>query len=388
MSSDLEKYRFFCYDINTNTKLTEIEGSKCTFDSRLNDAGAFMSTLNLGSPANQKAVAPLEAYAGWPYKLYVVRDPNTIVWNGYIWQNKFQKVGSLLTLSGKEMLSFADSRTVPKDYTQALYPAGLDPAILLQTVINDVQSTAVSGPGASWGLQVVTPTTTLFPIVPGYPKSQKTTIQQIISDVIQIIEPGQGGVDVTVTSNFDSNGNPVDTLQIWFPRAGRSSTQTGVRIDLDNAIDYVWQNDSSQAGTNVIVTGAGNGTAMPETDVQSPWTSVGGLGQPPRIDIVKSYSHLQSQPQISAMAGGVANVFGQPLLTPYVIIPTEGNLGTWAPGDDCLVVATGINQGDGTNDPFFQNGLRQDMRIVEYYTTLEDFGQSNTKVTLNSPPAF
>lgn len=376
----LEKYRFFCYDINTNTKLTEIEATKCTFDSRLNDAGSFMTQMNLGDPTVQKTMAPLLPYAGWPYKLYVVRDPATIVWSGYIWQNKYQKAGQILTLSGKEMLSFADSRVVPKDYVQSLYPSGLDPAVLLQTVINDVQSTAVSGAGASWGLQVVTPTTGLYPIIPGYPKSQKTTIAQIISDVTQIIEPGQGGVDVTVTSNFNAAGIPVDTLTIWFPRAGRNATQTGVRIRLDDALDYVWQNDASQAGTNVEVTGAGNGAAMPEHVVQSPWTGVGGLGQPPRIDVVKSYSHLQTQSMVTAMAGGVANVFGQPLLTPYVIVPSDGNLGTWAIGDDCTVISSG--------DPFFQNGLNQDMRIVEYYTTLQDVGVSNTKVTLNSPPAF
>lgn len=384
--AELESYRYFCYDINTNSKLGELPATACTFDTRLNDAGSFQADILLSNDKIQRRWAPMSNYGGWPFKLYVVRDPNSVVWAGYVWQVKYRKQTQKLTLSGKELLSFADGRTLPKDYTAAQYPSDADPAALLTTILSDVQSTVVSGPGASWGFQIITPPTGLYKITPGYPKPQKTTVMQVIKDLIQIIQPGHGGIDITATASFDAGGNPVDTLTIWYPRAGRNSTQTGVRLDLDKAIDYEWQADGSQGGTNIDITGAGNGAATPETVVQSPWTSVGGLGQPPRIDVVKAYTHIQTQSQISAMAGGVASVFGQPLLTPTVTIPSAGNLGNWGIGDDVLVVAA--SQAAGGSDPFFANGLRQDMRIVEYYTTLADFGVSQTKLTLNSPPAF
>jgi hypothetical protein len=375
-------YRYYAFDINTNTKLAELPCRAVTFDSRLNDSGSFSGTLDLQAPGVSAQVQSILSYEGNPFKLYVDKD-GSIVWAGEVWTGTYAKSSGALDLGGKELLDHFAQRTAVADYSSATYPAGVDPALLIAQVINDAQNAALSGPGSSIGLQVVASASGLPAVVPGYPLAQHSIVLNIVADMIQVVSPGAGGVDVSLSSVWDANGNPIDTLRVWSPRVGRAAGATGLILNLDDAIDYSWPTDATQAGNTLTITGAGNGNATPQTVVNAPSVPVGGLGQAPRLDKVLSYPSVQTQSQVSLMANGLAQQYGRPLTTPTVTVRAEDPsqpLGSWIVGDDVRVYTPGNDRFPGGKDEFW--------RIVQQEVTVPDEGVATVKLTLNRPPTY
>lgn len=376
-----DQYTIFAYDINTNTKLTELPGIGLTFGCRLNDQAGISFDLPLGRLGITPLVQPLLDYDGRPVKLYVDRD-GIIVGTYLAWTGNYAKSTGILGVGGKELGSYFAQRVQAADYSETTYPAGIDPGLLIYKIFTDAQNPALAGAGASIGLQIVNSSAGMPTIIPGYPLSQYTTVQQIAADMADIIAPGVGGIDVTVSSAWDpSTGIPVDTLTIWTPRAGRSAGTTGLIFDLDTAIDYTWPTDATGSGTTLIATGAGNGDAMPISISQAPGVPVGGLGQSPRLDKIVSTT-AQSQGQVALLSNGLAQQYGDPVRTPTVVVPTSGAqpLGTWVIGDDARLYTAG--------DERFPDGLSQFWRIVQQDVTVPDEGVATVELTFNLPPTF
>jgi hypothetical protein len=288
----------------------------------------------------------------------------------------------VLSIGGKEFLSHFNQRVIAADYSAKSYPGKIDPAALVQHALVDAQNPALSGPGASIGITVVGGTSTIPPFIPGYPKTQYTTVSQVLADMAATSSPGAGTVDTTFTAAWDANGNPHPVAQIWSPRVGRAAGQTGLVFDLSKALDYTWPTDATKMGTTIIATGAGTGSATVTATEQSQTTPVGGLGQSPRLDQVYSFTNVQSQQQISAMAKGTSQLYGQAVATPTVTIPTgaDPELGAWMIGDDARLYTQ--------PDERFPNGLDSFWRIVAYDVTVPDEGVATVVLTFNLPPVF
>jgi hypothetical protein len=377
MANAPEVFTVLAYDLNTNTRLAELPAKALRFSSRLNDPGSISFTVDL--KAVSRRVANVLAYQGNPFACYV--DLNgVIVWGGIMWTTNYQKVSGDWELGGKEFQSWADARVAVADYSDVTYPAGIDPAQLIYKVYTDAQNPALAGAGASIGLQVNSITTGIPAVIPGYPLSQHTKVSAIAADMAAVMSPGAGGIDVSVSSRWDANGNPQNQLTVWTPRVGRAAGQSGLIFDLDRALDYGWPTDATQSGNTIIATGSGNGAAAPLATVQAPGVPVGGLGQAPRLDKVVSYQSVQSQGQITLMANGAAQQFGRPLATPTIKIPTAGRLGTWIVGDDARLYTDG--------DERHPNGLDQYWRIVQHEVSVPGDGVPTVTLTFNIPPVF
>lgn len=375
-----EIFTVYAYDLNTNTLLAYLPVESLTFGCRLNDSGPISFELDLQSAEVRKNAAPVLQIGGNPFACYV--DLNgVIVWGGIAWTGAYTKSTGKLTVGGEEPLSWANSRVQAADYSVSTYPAGYDPAQFINLIISDAQSAAKSGAGASIGLQVRMILGTNPPdFVPGYPLTQRTTLNSMISDMTKTLWPTTGGIDVTVLSQWSTAGVPLNTVNVWTPRAGRTGSVTGLTVDLDSCIDYTWSTDATQMGTNFIVTGAGTGSAMPIQTRQAPGVPVGGLGNAPRLDKVINHSQIQTQSMISAMATGDAQQFGGPVATPTVTVPTFNFLGSFIPGDDISVYTSG--------DDRFPNGKDEVWRIVSYDVTVPDQGLATVQLNLNQPPVF
>lgn len=376
----MEEFRVYAYDLNTNTKLTELPANGLTFDTRLNDAGSIGFILDLKSPTVATIAGPILAYNGAPFAVYVDRS-GVIVWGGTAWTTNYSRSSGILTVTGKEFFAYFNQRIIAADYSAITYPSGIDPAQLVYKAFTDAQNVALCGPGASIGLTVLGGTSTIPPLVPGYPLTQRTTVAQIAADMSSVSAPGQGTVDTTITCYWDANGNPQRTMQIWSPRAGRAAGTTGLIFDLASVLDYTWPTDATKMGTTILATGAGSGPATPTAIVQST-TPVGGLGQPPRLDQVVSFANVQSQAQVSAMAQGQVQLIGHPVVTPTVTLPTSANppLGSWLVGDDARLFTAG--------DERFPQGKDEFWRIVQYSTTVPDEGVPQVVLTFNQPPVI
>lgn len=375
-----EEFRIYAYDINTNTKLTELPGSNVSFDTRLNDSGAIAFDLNLRNPDAAKQAARILPYEGVPFAVYVDRY-GTIVWGGLVWTGKYTRSSGVLPIGGGEFGSYFNQRTLVSDMSVLTYPSGADPAQLVYKAYTDAQSTVLCGPGASIGLQVIGGTSAIAPFIPGYPLSQQTTVSQVVADMAAISAPGAGTIDTTITCYWDASGNPQRTLQIWSPRAGRAGENSGLIFDLDSVTDYTWPTDATKMGTTIVGTGSGSGPAIPTATVQSS-AAVGGLGQPPRLDQVVSFSNVTSAAQVTAMTQSKAQELGHPVVTPTVTLPTSmlPTLGSWLIGDDARLYTSGNER--------FPAGKDEYWRIHQYATTVPDEGVATVTLTFNRPPIF
>lgn len=385
--SPVESYTVYAYDLNTNTLIGHLPATGLKFGCRLNDAGPISFDMNLQNPVVASLAQAVLAYQGTPFALYVQRSTGgsngTLVWGGIAWTTTYSKASGVLSIGGKEWLSYFDQRVITADYSQVSYPSGIDPAQLVQKALTDAQSAAKSGPGASLGIQIVGGTSTIPHFVPGYPISQHTTVGQILADMAATSAPGSGTVDTVFTSAWTTGGVPQVTATIATLRAGRAASNTNLIFDLSKALDYTWPADATKMGTSLIATGAGSGSATVSATVQSPYAPVGGLGQSPRLDQVYQFNNVQSQSQISAMGKGIAQLYGQAVVTPTVKVPTnlvEQPLGSWMIGDDARLFTQ--------SDERFPNGLDQYWRIVAYDVEVPDEGVPSVTLTFNTPPVF
>lgn len=373
-----ETFRVFAYDLNTNTLLNELPFNNLTYDNRLGDAGACSFDLNIRSPMVQKLVSPILAYDGAPFAIYVDRN-GQISWGGMAVTTNYDSFSGVLSIGGKEFLSYFDQRVLAASYTVVEYPSGVDPAQLIAKAINDAQSSTLSGAGASIGISVIGGSSGLPLTAVGYPQTQYTTVGRLIADMLAISIPGVGGLDITQISQW-VGGAPSNTFLISSPRAGRAAGNTGLIFDLDLAQQYYWPTDSGNSGNFIIATGSGSGSSMPIAVAAAPGVFVGGLGQAPRLDKVVPFQSVQSEAQIVAAAAGAAQTYGRPIVTPKITMLTDGNLGTWALGDDARLRTPGNER--------FPAGRDQYWRIVQQSVTVPDAGAATVAVTFNTPPTF
>ena len=372
-----ETFRVLAYDLNTNTLLTEIPANSLAFSRRLGDAGSISFSVALQSPTVRAIMSSVLAYDGVPVAVYVDRN-GVLVWGGVVWTTLYDKASGTLSYGGKEFLSYFDQRVLAKDYSTGT----VDPAALLAAVIVDAQNVALAGPGASIGVAMSGGASSLTTITQGYPLAQHSMVTHVVSDMLQILQPGVGGLDLTQAVAYDVNGNPTRTFTVSSPRAGRAAGNTGLIFDLDSCINYTWPTDASQTGNTVIATGAGNGASTPTATVAAPGIPVGLLGQSPKLEKVISFQSLQSQAQVSLAANGAAQQYGQPIRTPTVEVPTNSGqpYGSWIPGDDARLYTVGNER--------FPNGKSEFWRIVSDDTKVPDEGLSTTVIIFNPPPVY
>ena len=441
MTTDI--YRVYAYDLNTNTLITELPATGLAFDRRLNDAGSISFDLPISRPEVAARAKPLMPYSGNPFAIYVDRD-GVIVWGGIIWTWNYSRASGVLSLGGKEFLSYFAQRTIAADYSLDTYPdtdlsayhlAGvtelnvldttgfvsgqyitvgkdtpevcrilavtsttklalyaattlnhpatapvsysIDPAALVKQVVTDAQNNTLAGPGSNIGISIVGGTSTIPPIVPGYPLTQHTTVANVIRDMASISSPGNGTVDTVFETSWVS-GVPHTSMTIYSPRAGAVNTASGIAFDLSRVMDYTWATDATSTGTKITVTGGGNNLS---STVNSS-VPVGGIGQMPHLDKTVTFSSVQSQTQLDAMAQGLKDQFGVPVPTPTLVQPTSllPTMGTFALGDDArLYIAS---------DERFPAGLNEYWRIIQYSVKVPDEGVPTITFTFNKPPVF
>lgn len=388
-----ETFTVYAYDLNTNTPLAEIPASNLRFTSRLNDAGVCSFDIQLADPRVQR-ISPATATAPWQVALYIDRN-GVLVWGGIVVGRNYNATTRVLSVSGKEFLGWTDQRILVKDYdSQALINLGysqtvggvtvgaIDPAVLLELVFTDAQA---AGVGASIGITVPTTTSALPKLAASYKRSQFIPLAQVVNDVCAMLSPGVGGVDVAIAVAWGAgNTAPTRTLVVSSPRAGRIQGSSGLVFDVADAISWSWPEDGTQFGTRFTVTGSGSGTLALVGSASAP-VGVGGLGQPPWLDLVTNHPGINSVDQLTRLAASDAITFGQPLATPQLVYRTVSasgsSLGTWIMGDDARIVIP-------IGDERFPSGLDQSWRIVGHTVTVPDEGVSTVGLTFNMPPIY
>jgi hypothetical protein len=216
-----------------------------------------------------------------------------------------------------------------------------------------------------------------------------TSLQTVDTIVTQLSQLGLGigfdfGVDVTYSAG--SGSAPVGTVNLSYPRRGRTVAQNGLTIDLTTARGYEFPEDGSQTANQCYELG---GSSAIVVDQNAPSLAQGF----PIWERVFSRANAQSQNIISLLSQtGLSDLamYAYAAVAPTVVLSaTDPNLplGSFIVGDDVLVTMP-QNANDGALfDPRFPAGLSQEFRIVQWACDLKDEGDATVVLTLNQPPA-
>jgi hypothetical protein len=364
----MQTFRVSAWDLNTNTLLTDLIAKDAQFNERLSDAGEFSFKLSLTDPVAKELTGVILGLGDIPFKVLLATSDNTrILYAGIAWKPSLSKNSADLTIGGKALPDYFKMLTAANDYKTSIAPV-----TLLQNVMSDAQAQTACNIGLASRQQVSAAPAN---ITPAYPKTQRTTVAQIMADITAAITPGTGGIDYYTEHSF-VNGAPQHTAVVAAPRAGRSSATSPFKVDLATVTDWTRDTDNTASGNHIYVVGQGSG------GVQIP---TGGLGQPPRLEQVLQYSHVADQNHLQNIANGAVQLYGRPVTVMTVEIPADYEsmlLGSFQVGDDVQVWS------EAGLLPQFPKGLNEWWRVVAYRIDLGNNGTAKVMLTLNRAPVY
>jgi hypothetical protein len=413
-------FTLYSYDLLTGNPIGQFPARSLKFGQQLNTAGQGSFTIDLTDPRVQLA-NPIACTN--PGRTFVVADyKGAPVWGGIVAQRteEVQASGTdrtmALGITCAELWSYFAGRVQATDYSSPPYSGitGLstpmtywtpsnsvwDTSLIATQVITDAlsysDSLATSYGNPLGGLSVKINSATPSAASPvsasnewiavNYPYTSAQTVDMIVSQLAQL---GYGvgfdyGVDIAYSSNPGSK--PVGTVNLSYPRRGRTTSQNKLLIDLAAARSYRFPEDGTQMANQVWEIG-GSGAINVSVNANA-------LAQGyPLWERVMSKSNAQSANLMGLLAQAGASdlaLFSYPVVTPAVtlgLLDVNLPLGSFIVGDDVQVILP-QNANDGsTFDPRFPAGLNQEFRIVAWQATVGDSGDSTLELTLNRPPS-
>lgn len=391
-----------------------------SFQKILNGVGQFQGTIDLADPN----IANLD----WldqtlPSRSAVFVDYNgVIVWGGIVQARSyaFQPQSRKLSITASDCWSYFQQRIQATDYSAPPF-SGItgpnsamaiwnlanadsdsewDPVLVAWQTIADalnnvnygsilggvgIAANSFTSAAAYLASASGTPQTEYINVT--YPYSSLQTIDTIVSQLTQL------GLNVGFDKGFDvawSAGPlsvPVGTVNLSYPRRGRTFANNNLMVDLSTSRSYTFPEDGTQTA-NVIYETGGQG-AISVIENLNPL-----LQGYPIWEAVKSRSNITSALVLALLANiGLSDLFyfSYPAVVPtFQISLFDPNLplGSFIEGDDVQIY---IPSSDGITTPFdprFPSGYQGEWRIASYTATVGDDGDSTLDVTLNQPPAL
>lgn len=418
---------YWLYDFLSGALLGSLPFRGVSFGSQLNNPGQFQATLDLTDPRVRNA-NPIALTT--PSRTTLVVDyGGAIVWAGLLQTRDWavdasgQSTTRALTIQASELWSYFHQRVQATDYSAPPYsgiyvnPTTMpiwdaassgstwDPMLIAGQVISDAlsfsQSAAIPHGNPLGGIQVAwnfLPYTSYVSDPSACPSANYinqtypfTSLQTVDTIVTQLSQLGYGvgfdfGVDVAYSGAPGTP--PVATVNLSYPRRGRTVAQNNLIVDLSRARKYRFPEDGTQTANQVYETG-GSG-AIDVTENVNPLNAGYAL-----FERVISRSQLTSANIMSLLAQTAYTdlfSFSWPPVVPSLTLDlfgTDPQFGTFTVGDDLQVFLPAAAQSDsGPFDERFPAGLNQEWRITSWKATVADEGDSTLDLTLNQPPAL
>lgn len=418
---------YVLYDLRTGSYLGRLPFKGVSFGSQLlttGSLGTFTGTIDIASPAVQ-ALNPLGITQ--PGRTALMVDYNgALIWGGIIWPRayKFDSVNRVLTVTATEIWSYLQqSRAQATDYSAPPYsgltgtgaemaiwdashtsvPDGgsgvYDPVLIAWQIISDALTQVTNGNIlGGMGIAANSYTTASSYLASGTNTPQGdylaanypyASLQYVGSIVSMLAANGFGvgfdyGVDVAYSGGPGSA--PVATVNLSYPRRGRTYAQNNLVMNCGAAISYEPPEDGTQAANTVYEQGA-SGSLVVSQNV-NPLSS--GY---PVLESIRSRSNIQSPNILNVLSQiGIADlVVGSfPVVTPSVTFDLFNSpvpLGQFIVGDDCRWLIPATDGQGNVFDPRFPNGVDEEWRIIGYNAQVADEGQSKLTFSLALPPA-
>jgi hypothetical protein len=409
-----------CFDLATGAYKGQVPLAGVTFGSNLlpGSPGQLSGTIDLASPAVQ-ALGPLAATS--PARTLMVVDYlGTVAWAGIIWPRSydFDNVNRKLTVTAIEGWSYLQYRAQCTDYSSPPY-SGLDypgyqkmqiwdatdtdaygvydPVLIAWQVISDALTRVTFG-NILGGVSVAansytTPAGYLASgtntpagdyLAASYPFASLQLVDTLVS---QLAQNGLGvGFDYALDIAYSNTGVPVGTVNLSYPRRGRTYAQNGLVVNCGSAISYQPPEDGTQAANTIYEQGISGSLVVSQNF--NPLDD--GY---PIIETIKSRANIQSAnvlPVLTQLGLAGLAVQSYPVVTPSVVLDLFSGslpLGSFIAGDDVRWIIPATDGAGNIFDPRFPSGLDDEWRITGWLATVADAGQSTLSVNLALPPA-
>ncbi len=331
-------WTYLAADLRTGQVLDELPLRGVSFGSVLNGVGDFTGTLDLASAsARDIPMADLRAATEPQRTLLLVDRDSVLLWAGIIWARAGKGSDRARQLSALEVWSYFRRRI----NVAALDFTGVDQGTIIKTVVDLAQA----APGGNIGVNVPAPDPSV-----ARDRHYAATDLKGVADLVEQMTQVEQGPDFAVDVAY-VNDTPTLTFRLGWPRRGRAAPDTGWVFELGgNMVDYDEVEDGTGGGNAVYAVGAGEGPAMLVSSVTE--TAVLDAGYP-LLDQVTQYNDVTDQSTLDAHARGDLLTGALPArsLKIRVRADTDPVLGSWAVGDDCIVVIEDDWYPDGYTAP-------------------------------------
>ena len=223
-------------------------------------------------------------------------------------------------------------------------------------------------------------------ISPTYPWTSLSTVDSIVTQLSRLgLNIGcDFGVDVAYASGPGSV--PVATINLSYPRRGRTVANNNLVLDLSSSAvsDYEFPEDATGAGsTQFQMGGTAGGLA---NAYANPYPTNQGY---PLTEQVGSASNIVSSSVLLELSQAASAFASYPLVAATVTMDAFGGnpvFGDFIVGDDIQILLPALDQDGQVFDPRFPNGLNEEWRITQYDLTVNDEGIVEMMLTLQLPP--
>ena len=320
-------YKYVFVTMRDEQIVEEINLFGVSFTRQLGDQGSFTGSFQFDQTGknNSDLVA-----ATTPGFTYVVVERNGVpVWWGPVWSRTYQSQAKECQISALGFECYPKKQRMLNDYTAT----GTNVAMFL-ALWTDMQSSAI---GRNININVPTliagPTKTV---------SVLASDQRWYADAMSDLSDAADGFDWTIDCQRQNDGSYLKSVRVGYPSMGvQADSPDLVTFEYPGAITNYYMTESmADAGTNVRVLGAGEGTSMPITDVQQ--THMLTLEGWPRWDINESYKDVNDPGLINQLAIQAAINDKPPMMTAKITVKADQDpvFGTYNIGDACQLVIT------------------------------------------------
>ena len=429
-------FTYWAFDLLSGALLGTVPFSAVQFGSQLNTPGQFTGTINLYDSRVQSANV---IACTIPNRTLIVVDYlGAIVWAGIvrprIWSvNRSSSATSgTLAITATEIWSYFTQRVQATDYSAPPSSGIVDPmawwtttpwdaSLITCQIIGDAigysqSQSIVNGNllggmalllnGSSPGAWASVPPSAAYNLSQGnaadsdyvavtYPFTTVQTVDTIVQQLSQLglyVGPDFG---VDVAWSGASGSPPVATINVSYPRRGRTVAQSQLWLDLQTSLGqpgYTFPEDGTSTGNQVYEVG---GTGAIVVGV-NPFPLDQGY---PLWERVLSRATMQSQNIIGILsqvsASDLALYSYAPVAPTVTLAVNDPNLplGSFTVGDDVELfmpqyAGVDVNGDPVPFDPRFPAGLQQEWRLTTWQVTAPDKGVATMLLTLSQPPTL
>lgn len=414
-------FSYYSFDFLTGTFQGQVPLRTPSFTKQLNAAGTLKGTLDLNDPRVQ-ATFPLQSTI--PNKSFIVADyGGAPVWGGIVLprepktESSSSSTTGILEVTCSETWAYFQHRVQATDYssppysgiagttgepsesemmalwTQTPYDASLIACQVIKDVLeyadglsiphgNPLGGMALLLNGATPSLPVASPTDW---VAVSYPYPSMQLVDSIVSLLAGL---GLGvGFDyaIDIAYSAGSPSPPLATVNLSYPRRGRTVEQNGLCVDVTTARTYSFPEQGGETANRVYEVGGSGAISVSEnTYAQEQGYAIWERIMSRASIESQNITEILEQTGLSDLA---LNSYAP--VTPSITLGVNDPnlpLGSFIEGDDVRVIIPDLNERGEVFDPRFVGGLDEEYRITSWTCEPADQGDAIVKLSLAAPP--